>query len=148
MDSSPVLWRSLRTLTAITLLIKRKVCPVYSLIPSSSKVEHQADNLETVDRYHPWEPDIWVYCQSGRRPPLDGGGCRFKSYHPDIRHHDRWLMVLSRPRWASVANQRPYYCRVDWIRTSNGFISRMTWVQFSPLLREYDGIGRHASFRY
>lgn len=35
-------------------------------------------------RLSPGAPIIcWVYCQSGRRPALDAGGCRFKSCHPD-----------------------------------------------------------------
>ena len=37
--------------------------------------KHGIENKEVVKH--------WVYCQSGRRPPLDGGSCRFKSYHPD-----------------------------------------------------------------
>ena len=39
---------------------------------------------------------IWVYCQLGRRPGLELGGCRFKSCYPDQIYAavTQWIRVL------------------------------------------------------
>lgn len=57
-----------------------KQITVFSLMqyPHSSKVEHSADNRETVDRYHLWVPNCPVRL-AVRTSPFHGEGQGFES---------------------------------------------------------------------